>query len=153
MDEAKIEILKQVLRDILQHMDIQAEIEPRFLEETVIFNLKTPDSGILIGGHGQNLNALQYTARLLAYKRLGETVQFIVDVEDYKKTREEFLRELARQAASRVRETKESLLLKPMAAYERRVVHAEISNLPDITTESVGEEPERRILIKPKDQV
>lgn len=148
--EEKHEVIKQVLQELLDRMGIAAEIEPRFLEETVIFNLKTPDSGILIGGHGQNLNALQYTARLLAYKRLGETVQFIVDVEDYKKTREEFLRELARQAASRVRETKESLLLKPMAAYERRVVHAEISNLPDITTESVGDEPERRVLIKLK---
>jgi len=77
-------------------------------------------------------------------------MQFVVDVEDYKKGREDYLRELARQAADRVRETKESLLLKPMSAYERRVVHAEISNLADITTESVGEDPERRILIKLK---
>ena len=152
MDEVKIETLKQVLQDILKHMDIQAEIEHRFLEETVIFNLRTADSGILIGNHGQNLNALQYLARLLSFRRLGDTVQFIVDIEDYKKTREEFLRELARQAASRVRETKENLLLKPMAAYERRVVHAEIANLPDITTESVGEEPERRVLIKLKSE-
>ena len=149
MDE-KQEAIKQVLTEILGAMGISAEIETRFLEETVIFNLKTEDSAMLIGQHGANLAALQYLARLLAFKKLQEPMQFVVDVEDYKKSREDYLRELARQAATRVRETKESLLLKPMSAYERRVVHAEISALPDITTESVGEEPERKVLIKPK---
>src|SRR3989338_8090213 len=144
------ETIRQILHDILTHMGITAEITNEVPGEPVIFNLKTEDSGMLIGSHGQSLGALQYIARLLAYKKLNESLSFIVDVEGYKKSREEFLRELARQAADRVRDTKESLLLKPMAAYERRVVHAEISNFPDITTESVGEEPERRILIKLK---
>lgn len=149
MDE-KYEVIKQVLLDILEKMGMTAEIEQRFLEETAIFNLRTPDSAMLIGQHGANLNSLQYLARLLAFKRLGESVQFVVDVENYKKSREDFLRELARQAADRVRETKESLLLKPMSSYERRVVHAEIGALSDITSESIGEEPERRVQIKPK---
>ena len=150
MDDEKYNVIKQVLQDILQRMDITAEIEQRFLEETVIFNLRTPDSGMLIGQHGANLASLQYLARLLAFKRLGESVRFVVDVEDYKKTREEFLRELARQAADRVRETKEALILKPMSSYERRVVHAEIGTFEDVVSESAGEEPERRVLIKPK---
>ena len=149
--DEKYESIKQIITEILQHMGIEAEIENRFLEETVIFNLRTADSGMLIGQYGANLNALQHLARLIAFRRLGEAVRFVVDVEDYKKTREEFLRELARQAAERVRETKETLLLKPMSSYERRVVHAEISKLGDIETESVGDEPERRILIKPKE--
>ncbi|OGE75732.1 MAG: hypothetical protein A3C85_04565 [Candidatus Doudnabacteria bacterium RIFCSPHIGHO2_02_FULL_48_21] len=149
MDE-KYEAIKQVLLELLAKMGITAEIEQRFLEETVIFNLRTNDSAMLIGQHGANLGALQYLGRLLAYKKLGESVQFVVDVENYKKSREEFLRELARQAAARVRETKENLLLKPMSAYERRVVHAEIGALPDIMSESIGQEPERRVLIKPK---
>lgn len=151
MNQDQQEIVKQVLRELLDHMGISAEQETEVSEETVIFNLKTPDSGILIGQHGANLGALQYLARILVHKRMPESAHFIVDVEGYKKSREEFLRELARQAAARVRETKENLLLKPMAAYERRVVHAEISKLPDIVTESIGEEPERRILIKPKE--
>ena len=149
MDE-KYDKIKEVIHEILRYMDIQAEIEQRFLEETVIFNLRTPDSAMLIGQYGANLNSLQYLARLLAFKRLGESVQFVVDVENYKKSREEFLRELARQAGARVRETKESLLLKPMSSYERRVIHAEIGLLADVTSESVGEEPERRVQIKPK---
>lgn len=152
MNEEETRIVKEVLQELLSHMGISAEIEIQGSEEgTVIFNLKTADSGILIGSYGGNLSSLQYMARLLVYKKLKDApVHFVLDVEGYKKSREEFLRELARQAAARVRETKESLLLKPMLAYERRVIHAELSELPDIATESVGEEPERRILIKPK---
>ncbi len=145
------EIVKPILQELLKYMGIHAEIETEGSEEgTLIFNLKTKDSGILIGQYGGNLGALQYLARVLVHKKLPSGIHFIVDVEGYKKSREEFLRELARQAAARVRDTKETLVLKPMASYERRVVHAEISKLPDIATESVGEEPERRILIKPK---
>lgn len=150
MDELQKQVIIQILQEILTKMGISCKIEMHDVEGITAFNLVTEDSGILIGARGANLGALQYLARLLVYKKLKEPLHFIVDVEGYKKSREEFLRELARQAADRVRETKESLLLKPMASYERRVVHAEIANLPDIATESVGEEPERRILIKLK---
>ena len=95
MDE-KQETIKQVLQEILRAMGIEAEIETRFLEETVIFNLKTADSAMLIGQHGANLAALQYLARLQAFKKLKEPMQFVVDVEDYKKGREDYLRQPAR---------------------------------------------------------
>ena len=150
MLESQQQAIKEVITEILRHMGIVCEIESRTSEEIPVFNVKTEDSGILIGSRGVNLSSLQYMARLLVFKKLGESLHFIVDVEGYKLGREEFLRELARQAAVRVRETKESLLLKPMLAYERRVIHSEVSKLPDIITESVGEEPERRILIKLK---
>ena len=145
------EIVKQALRELLEHMGLKAESETEVaVQATTIFNLRTPDSGILIGAHGANLGALQYLVRILSYRKLSEPTHFIIDVEGYKKTREEFLRELARQAAERVRQTKETLLLKPMLAFERRVVHDELSKFPDIATESQGEEPERRVLIKPQ---
>ena len=150
MKEEDQQTIKDVLRSILDFTGIQAEIETRVSDETLVFNLKTEDSSLLIGQHGANLNALQYMTRILSYKKLLQPAYFVVDVGGYKQEREEFLRELAKAAAERVRDTKESLLLKPMVSYERRVVHAEISKLPDIMTESVGEEPERRILIKPK---
>ena len=145
------EIIKEVLTAVLAKMDIAAEIDLTISEEDVpIFNLRTADSAMLIGQHGANLGALQYLIRILVAKKIPELVHFIIDVEGYKRGGEEFLRELARQAASRVRDTKESLLLKPMMAYERRVIHSEIGKLPDLASESVGEEPERRILIKLK---
>ena len=150
MNQESQTIIKETLLGILVNMGISAEIEWEVLEDTAIFNVRTPDSGILIGQHGANLGALQYLTRVLVHKKSSGSDHFVVDVEGYKKNREEFLRELARQAVTRVRDTKQTLLLKPMMAYERRVVHAEISKHPDIITESVGEEPERRILIKPK---
>ncbi len=151
MEENNAVAVQNILSSLLEHMGIVAEVHTQGSPEgTLVFNVKTVDSGMLIGQYGANLGALQYLTRVLAHKQLPESVHFVVDVEGYKKAREEFLRELARQAADRVRETKEAVLLKPMLAYERRVVHSEIADLPDITTESVGEEPERRILIKPK---
>ena len=99
MDE-KQEVIKAILQELLSHMGVQAEIEIRFLEETVIFNLHTSDSAVLIGQYGAHLSALQYLARLLAYKRLAEPQKFVVDVEDYKKNREEFLRQLPPPAAA-----------------------------------------------------
>ena len=150
MTDDQQQTIKQIILELLGHMGINAEITTQVLDESVIFNLKTVDSAMLIGSHGANLGSLQYLARLLVYKKLGESMSFVLDVEGYKQSREEFLKELARQAAARVRETEVSLLLKPMAAYERRVIHAEISRLPDIVTESVGIDPERRVLIKPK---
>ncbi len=150
MSPEQQELINKVLRELLEHMGISADVETEVSEETLFFNIKTIDSGILIGNYGVNLAALQYLARVLVHKQLPETVPFVVDVEGYKKGRMEYLQELARQAAMRVRETKETLYLKPMSSYERRVVHAEVGKLPDIVSESTGEEPERRIVIKPK---
>lgn len=153
MNDHDQEIVKAVLRSLLAYMEIVADIEIEEHTGVELFNLKTADSSILIGQHGGNLAALQYLTRVLSHKKLSEPAAFVIDVEGYKKHREEYLRELARQAALRVRETGEGLLLKPMLAYERRVVHAELGLLPDIATESVGIDPERRVLIKPKTEV
>lgn len=150
-NENDLEIVKQALHKLLSFMDIHAEVEHQIQEGMVVFNLKTDDSGILIGPRGSHLSALQYLTRIVVHKKLSEEMHFVLDVEGYKKSREDFLRELARQAAARVRDTKETLLLKPMSSYERRVIHAEISGLPDVSSESLGEEPERRVVIKPKE--
>lgn len=150
MDQDTQAEIKAVLQELLKLLEITAEIDTAVSEETLIFNLRTQDSGMLIGSRGANLEALQYLTRVLVNKKLQHPVHFILDAEGYKKSREEFLRELARQAAARVRETRETLVLKPMAAYERRVVHAEISVLSDVVSESQGDEPERRVVIKPK---
>ena len=110
---------------------------------------RSADSARLIGSHGVSLGALQHLLRALLYRRLEGPAHIVLDVEGYKKSREEFLRELAKAAAERVRETKETLLLKPMMPYERRVVHTEISEIPEVTSESQGVDPERRVRISP----
>jgi spoIIIJ-associated protein len=149
MEEQQQQAIKEIILELVRKTGIQAELDAIEADGVTVFNVHTPDSGILIGQHGTSLAALQYLARILAYKKVEGPTHFVVDVEDYKKGREEFLRELGRQAAERVRETHESLLLKPMMSYERRIVHEAISEFSDVTTESQGEDPERRILIKP----
>src|SRR3989338_6967453 len=152
MTEQDKEVIIQTLRDLLSQMEVAAEIKTEVApdEATMIFNVATADSAMLIGAHGANLEALQYLARVLSFRKLSEPARFVVDVEGYKKHREEFLRELARAAANRVRQTKETLLLKPMPAYERRIVHDELNSSVDVATESRGEEPDRQALIKTK---
>lgn len=150
MEAEQQDQIKQILHEMLQRMGISAEIQTEVSDETLIFNIKTEDSGILIGNHGSHLDALQYLARVLVHKKMPENGHFVVDIGGYKKSREEFLKELARQAAERVRNTKETLFLKPMASYERRVIHSEVAKLEDVTSASEGEEPERRVVIKPK---
>lgn len=150
MEASDQQTVQSILQELLDKLGVKAEIETRFLEGVVVFNVRSLDSGILIGQRGAHLRALQYLTRVLSQKHLTEPQHIVVDVEDYKKSREEFLRELAKQAAERVLTTKEALLLKPMMAYERRVVHAEIAEIPEVTTESQGEDPERRVLIKPE---
>ena len=148
-DEQK-ENVKEILRETLEKMGVSAQIEEKVSGETLIFNIKTADSGILIGNHGAHLEALQYLTRVLAHKKLLDQTHFVIDVEGYKQSREEFLKELARQVAERVRETKETLFLKPMQSYERRVIHSEIGKLDGVVSLSEGEEPERRVVIRPK---
>jgi len=73
----------------------------------------------------------------------------LIDINDYRKSRTNYLMDLARQAVGRVRNTQKAEALVPMTPYERRVVHMELASCPDITTESIGEEPHRRVVIKP----
>lgn len=151
MSKEEQEIVTGILREVLEKMGVSAEIQTKVSEETLIFNLVSDDSGILIGSYGAHLEALQYLVRVLAHKKIpGQVVHFVVDVGGYKKSREDFLKELAIQASARVRETRETLFLKPMSSYERRVIHSEVGKLDDIVSLSEGEEPERRVVIRPK---
>jgi len=149
MNEQDQQVVKEILAELLEKLCVEGEIETKVSDGVTVFNVRSQDSALLIGSHGVSLGALQHLVRALSYRKLTEPAHIVLDVEDYKKSREEFLRELAKQAAERVRDTKETLLLKPMMPYERRVVHAEISEIPEVTSESQGIDPERRVMIKP----
>lgn len=148
------EKIKSQIQKLLDLMGVTAVISTEDREGRLFFNIKTEESRILIGQHGANLAALQHLARVLARKELAEeneATEFFVDVEDYRKERDSFLEELARQASLRVRETKQKLTLKPMGSHDRFVIHTYIAKTDDLATESVGEDPERRIVIKSKE--
>ena len=108
-------------------------------------------ASILIGHHGETLDSLQYLANLAANKRVGgkkeEYVKITVDVEGYRAKREETLRALARKMASKVLKYKKSVMLEPMNPYERRIIHSEIQGIAGVSTNSIGSENNRKIVV------
>jgi spoIIIJ-associated protein len=106
--------------------------------------------GALIGRKGERLSALQHLVNLMLSKQMGEWTRVLVDVEDYRGRRERQLVEIANKAAARVVETGRMLQLEPMPALERRWVHIALRDHPDVGTQSVGEEPNRRIVVLPR---
>ncbi len=108
-------------------------------------------AAILIGHHGETLDSLQYLANLAANKRVNgkkeEYVKISVDVEGYRAKREETLRALARKMAAKVLKYKKSVMLEPMNPYERRIIHSEIQNIEGVSTNSIGSENNRKIVI------
>ena len=103
--------------------------------------------GALIGRKGERLSALQHLVNLLLSRRMGEWTRVLVDVEDYRGRRERQLREIALRAADRVEETGRMLQLEPMPALERRWVHLALRDRPGVATQSIGEEPNRRVVV------
>ena len=108
--------------------------------------------GALIGRKGERLSALQHLVNLMLSKEMGGWTRVLVDVEDYRGRRERQLREIAERASRRVIETGKMLQLEPMPALERRWVHLALRNHPDVATQSIGEEPNRRIVVLPRPQ-
>jgi spoIIIJ-associated protein len=113
------------------------------------------DLSILIGKNGQNLNAFDHIVRLVIARRLATAedkspLNFIVDVNDYRKSKTNYLVEVARNVARRVIQTQKAEALLPMSSYERKLVHTELASYKEVQTESIGQEPRRRIVVKPQ---
>jgi spoIIIJ-associated protein len=136
-----------VLRDLLALMGIEAEVtlDDRPRHEGI--EVLGPDLGALIGRGGENLVALQQITSAITSRRVGRTVHVPLDIEGYRRRREEQLREIARRVASRVRSSGQAVTLEPMLAYERRIVHLAVQDAPGVKTESVGVDPNRRVVI------
>lgn len=145
------EILKKIINELLSHMDYQVEIYERQEEGRTVFNIKTRDAQLLIGKQGANLEGLQYIVRILFRKQVpDDSFPFALDIDDYKDKRVLYLKDLARRAAHHVRETRKPVSLEPMQAHERRVVHSYLSLYNDLSSESVGVDPNRKLVIHPK---
>ena len=150
----KDDVLRAV-KKMASFMNIECQIEAReepadsHGEGAVVVSVQTLDNArFLIGKNGQNLKALEHVLRAMLVKD-GKEGTIILDVNDYKKSRATYLIDVAKQTVTRVRNTQKAEALFPMSAYERRIVHMELAAYPDIATESVGAEPQRRVVIKP----
>jgi len=136
-----------VLREVLDLMGIEAEVTMDDRPGNEGIDVLGGDLGALIGRGGENLVALQQITSALTSRRVGRTVHIPVDIEGYRRRREEQLRDVARRVAGRVRATGQAVTLEPMLAYERRIVHLAVQDTAGVRTESVGVDPNRRVVI------
>ena len=136
-----------ILSELLEKMGVQADIEISAEKDRESLEVAGPDLGVLIGRGGENLVALQQIVSAITSRKVGRTVHVPVDVEGYRHRREDQLHEVAVRVASRVRTSGQAVTLEPMLAYERRIVHLAVQEQPGIRTESVGIEPNRRVVI------
>lgn len=149
-----IEMIKGLIEETLKKMSftdftLSVREETGSGGENLIFNIETRDSDFLIGQYGANLRSLQHILRAIARKKNDEKVHFSIDVNDYHKQKISSLEELAQSLARQATLEKRSVFLRPMSAYERRVVHLTLSENNQVKTESVGEGEERKVVIKP----
>ena len=119
--------------------------------DDIVLKVNGDDAGLLIGHHGETLDALQYLCNLAANRRIAgekrEYTRITLDVEDYREKREAALRALARRKAEKVLREKRSVMLEPMNPYERRIIHSAVQEIEGVTTNSIGVEDNRRVVI------
>jgi len=147
--DARVDIKINIseLGDILQEKNSTTN---KRIYDAVELNIRIDDPQILIGERGQTLNEIQKLLKAILNKRTGKIFYLNLDINDYKKKKMEYLKDLARDLADEVVLSKEPKTLSPMSSYERRIIHIELADRTDIKTESEGEEPYRMVVIKPK---
>ncbi len=154
INEKNIEEVKGVVDDLIIKMGIDATVRTRIDEregkEIVCLNVEAEEANYLIGMRGCNLFAMQHLAKVFLKRRKAEEVPFYIDVNNYRKEKEEYLQKLALDTAEKVIRINKEIVLNSMSAYERRVVHMCLADHENVCTESVGLDPDRKIVIKPK---
>ena len=143
------------IEQLVKDMGLDATVEMRDAEgsdkDCKLIDIQGEGAGVLIGHHGDTLDSLQYLANLAANKKInGEKREFVkitIDAEGYRAKREQTLRELARKMADKVIRYKKSVMLEPMNPYERRIIHSEIQNIEGVSTNSIGSENNRKIVV------
>ena len=144
------EAIKEIIQGLLERMNMRAEIEEAVLMDSACFHIRAPDGGMLIGENGQNLFSLYSIVKRIVERRFPDDhTPFLIDVNDYQRKRIDEIKERARMSAQRVRYFKKEVVMQPMSAYERRIIHMSLEEDPDVVTESIGEGETRRVVIKP----
>ncbi len=156
-EQKSIKVTQDVVTELLERMHVTANISAKFIEPVdenderlVLVDIQGNDLSILLGRRSETLNALQYITSLIVSKELNRWVPMMIDVQGYRARRERQLRQLGRRMAQQAVETGKRQILEPMPANERRVIHLELRNHPQVTTESTGDEPFRKVTIVPK---
>jgi spoIIIJ-associated protein len=148
---------RPLLEGLLEAMGLTARVETHVGSDpedptvpVVTLNILGDDLGVLIGRRGETLGALQYLIRLMVNKQLERRANVVIDVEGYRQRRERSLRDLAKRMADRVARDGRTVVLEPMPAYERRIIHLALRDHPIVTTYSVGDGDRRKVTIRLK---
>ena len=144
------DIVHEFLEPIFNKMAIEADINIVVEEGQVNVKLTGDDIGIVIGRRGETLDALQYLLSLIINRRLENYMRVILDVADYRSKREETLQRLAKRVAEKVEKTRRNITLESMNPYERRIIHSTLQDFQNVDTQSVGEEPNRKVVVRYK---
>jgi spoIIIJ-associated protein len=160
VDEAEEQVAKEIVRELLAHMGIEADVlavdnpstMPLDAEDppTIFIDVLGHDLGMLIGRRGDHLSQLQYLVNLIANRRLDNWTRIVIDVEGYRTRREESLVGLAERVGRQVARSRRPIMLEPMPPNERRIVHLTLRENPDVATESSGEGNMRRVTVYPR---
>jgi spoIIIJ-associated protein len=148
--DGKAEAAKNLVEGLLKHMGVRAQVSVRPSADPITLDISGRDLGALIGWRGETLRALQAVTNVMVGKHLAEGERVIVDVERYRQRREHTVREIAMRAARQVKMTGDAITLDAMQPFERRAIHLALEGDPDVTSSSIGEEPERRVVVGPR---
>jgi spoIIIJ-associated protein len=156
-DDVLLKYAEQITSEMLVHMKVSAKVTAQYAtapdaegDLPLLIDINGDDLSVLIGRRAETLNALQYLLALIISKEASHWVQVVVDVEGYRARRERQLRQLARRMADQAIRTGKRQMLEPMSASERRIIHLELRDHADVKTESLGEEPNRKVSISLK---
>ncbi len=141
----------EILDTLLGLMSVQSKVEVLSEELPLGLNINGDDLGILIGRRGQTLAALEYVIKLIVVRRLKTWVPLTVDVGGYKKQRRDSLQKLALYLAEQVKSRRRAMPMEPMPADERRIIHLALADHPDVTTQSIGDGEDRKVVVLPRE--
>jgi len=150
LNQNSLKKIKETVEEFFKKMTFEVEIKilPQ-KDQTIPINIKTSEPQILIGERGQTLTEIQQLLKAILKRKIEEPFFIDLDISDYKKKKIDYLKEMAKSVADEVALTKKEKWLPSMPAYERRIIHLELAERSNVTTESVGQEPERRVVVKP----
>ena len=144
------ENIQKFLEEFVKKLPLGTIYNVSVNDKTIVVSMKGDNIGFLIGYRGETLYALQSIISSIANKNTENKVRVLLDVAGYKEKREKTLEDLADKKAEIVIKTRKSVTLEPMKAYERKIIHSRLQQNPSVTTESIGEEPRRRVVISLK---
>ena len=146
-----IDYTKEILNEITKLMGINVNLEVRRREENITIKMFSDHNAVLIGKNGYTIAALQTLVRQIIFNEINKNISIILDVENYKEKKIKNIEYLAKKTAREVAKTKVEAKMDSMNSYERRIVHSILSEDKYVYTESIGEEPNRCVVIKPKE--